>query len=83
MLTALPSPIFQGQLAQMAGVARETVSRIEKGTYNDLGIKKVATLLDLVGAQLTVPTREKPRVPDLRLAHGEHSEPQPAGSPTR
>ena len=56
--------LTQAQLAQMAGVARETVSRIENGTYNDLGIKKVATLLDLVGAELTVTPRGKRWAPD-------------------
>lgn len=56
--------LTQAQLGQLAGVARETVSRIENGTYNDLGIKKVATLLDLVGAELSVTPRSRPRAPD-------------------
>lgn len=44
----------QQALAQLAGVARETVSRIENGTYNDLGVKKLIALLALVGGELRV-----------------------------
>ena len=44
----------QAQLAQLAGLARETVNRIEKGTYNDLGVKKLLTLFSLVGGALVV-----------------------------
>lgn len=57
--------LTQAQLAQLAGLARETVSRIENGTYNDLGFKKVATLLELVGAQLAVAARQSPSAPDF------------------
>lgn len=44
--------LTQHQLASLAGVARETVSRIESGTYNDIGVKKLHTLLSLVGGEL-------------------------------
>lgn len=57
--------LTQTQLAHLAGVARETVSRIENGSYNDLGIKKLNTLLELVGGEVAVRRRAKREVPDF------------------
>lgn len=54
----------QSQLASLAGVARETLSRIETGTYNDIGVKKLITLLELVGGQLTAGPKDPPSHPD-------------------
>lgn len=57
--------LTQAQLAQLAGVARETLSRVENGSYNDLGIKKMITLLELVGGELFVQSRAKRAAPDF------------------
>lgn len=51
---SLQARYTQAELAQLAGLAREPINRIEKGTYNDLGVKKLLTLLSLVGAEVTV-----------------------------
>ena len=51
--------LSQAQLATLAGVARETVNRLEGGTYNDVGVKKLVTLLDLVGGELVVAPKPK------------------------
>ena len=56
--------LTQGQLASLAGVARETVSRIENGTYNDIGIKKLHTLLALAGGELVARPVERTGAPD-------------------
>jgi transcriptional regulator with XRE-family HTH domain len=56
--------LTQGQLASLAGVARETVSRIESGTYNDIGVKKLHTLLGLVGGELVVQPTQRAGAPD-------------------
>ena len=59
------SHLTQEELAQLAGVARETVSRIENGTYNDLGVKKLVTLLALVGGEMVVVPKTKGPSPDF------------------
>ena len=56
--------LTQGQLASLAGVARETVSRIESGTYNDIGVKKLHTLLALVGGELVAQPSRRTGTPD-------------------
>ena len=55
----------QAQLAQLSGVARETLSRIENGSYNDIGIKKLVTLFDLVGGELSAQPRTNRNEPDF------------------
>jgi transcriptional regulator with XRE-family HTH domain len=57
--------LTQSELAQLAGVARETLCRIENGTYNDIGVKKLHTLLNLVGGELVVQPRPKVSHPDF------------------
>ena len=59
------SGLTQAQLAQLAGLARETLSRIEGGTYNDVGVKKLITLLGLVGGELSVVAKPKERHADF------------------
>ena len=55
----------QGQLARLSGVARETISRIENGTYNDIGVKKLVTLLELVGGELVAEPKPPGSGPDF------------------
>lgn len=57
--------LTQAQLAQLAGVARETVSRIENGAYNDIGVKKLQALLELVGGELVARPAAKSGRPDF------------------
>ena len=56
--------LTQAQLAALAGVTRSTVNRLENGTLNDLGTKKLLALLELVGAELVVTSRIPARKSD-------------------
>ena len=41
--------LSQDRLAKMAGLSRATINQLESGTLVDLGVTKLARLLDLVG----------------------------------
>ena len=56
--------LTQAQLATLAGIARETLSRLESGTYNDIGFKKLQTLLALVGGELIARVAPRTGTPD-------------------
>ena len=53
----------QSDLAEYANLARSTISKIENGFSEDVGILKVLEILDLLGYEFTV--REKGRPPTL------------------
>jgi HTH-type transcriptional regulator / antitoxin HipB len=44
----------QGQLADLAGVGRNTISAIENGTYEDLGIRKIERICTVLHLELSV-----------------------------
>ena len=46
--------LTQAELAQHAGLSRATLNRLENGVFPDLGLKKVQTLLDELGLELSV-----------------------------
>ena len=56
--------LSQADLGAMAGIARETLNRIESGTYNDLGIKKIVSLLSVLGAEIAVVKTPRATTPD-------------------
>jgi len=62
--------LTQAQLARRAGVARTTLNQLENGVFPDIGVRKLATILDLVGQSLTVlPAAAKRGKPDyVRMA---------------
>jgi len=63
--------LTQAQLAQLAGIARETVGRVENGACNDIGVKKLQALLELVGGELVARPASRTRRPDfIRRAVG-------------
>lgn len=69
--------LTQAQLASSLGMSRATVSALEGGRCNEIGVRKLAALLDLVGLQLTVaPRRGRPTIDDLR-AERRHEEERP------
>jgi len=59
--------LTQAQLAEMAGIARKTLSQIETGTVSDIGIRKVTRTLEVLGLELTVrPAGSPPTLEELQ-----------------
>lgn len=57
----------QEDLCRPLGMSRATVSALENGTFNELGIRKVEKLLNRLGYRLTVVKREpRPTLDDLK-----------------
>lgn len=57
----------QSELAAALGMSRATISAIEGGRCDEIGIRKLTALLELVGLELTVtPRRGRPTLDDLR-----------------
>lgn len=57
----------QAELAGVLGMSRATVSAIESGRCDEVGVRKLAALLDLVGLELTVSQRRgRPTLDDIR-----------------
>jgi len=46
--------ITQATLAELAGVSRETLIRLEKGTIHDLGFRKLMRVLEALGLELHI-----------------------------
>lgn len=61
--------ITQDQLAKTFGMSRSTVSQIEKGIVQDIGIRKVIRILEYLGLDLRVRPRGAP--PTLEELRGE------------
>lgn len=51
----------QAELAEQLGMSRATVSALENGTVNEIGIRKVIALCSLLGLELQVQTRQTKR----------------------
>ena len=61
--------LTQAQLAKTTGLSRETLNLLESGLVRDLGIRKVLTVLETLGLDLTIEPMTRPRRPDyLRMA---------------
>ncbi|HEY0342160.1 MAG TPA: helix-turn-helix transcriptional regulator [Steroidobacteraceae bacterium] len=59
----------QGELAQALGMSRATLSALEGGRCEEIGIRKLTALLEAVGLDLTVGTRKtRPTLDDLRAS---------------
>lgn len=59
--------LTQAQLAASLGMSRATVSALEGGRCDEIGVRKLAGLLDLVGLQITVAARRgRPTIDDLK-----------------
>jgi transcriptional regulator with XRE-family HTH domain len=59
--------LSQARLARLSGLSRATINQLENGTLVDLGVSKLANLLDLVGLSLEAGARETSRH-GLRMA---------------
>ena len=55
--------VTQSEAAKAAGIGRSTLSQIENGTIQEIGIRKVIRILDFLGLELT--TRPKGAPPTL------------------
>jgi len=61
--------LTQAELAARAGLSRATVNAIENDTVSDIGARKLAGLLEVLGARLDVSTIRNQRGPDfLKIA---------------
>lgn len=57
----------QEHLGTPLGMSRATVSALENGTFNELGIRKVERLLNRLGYTLTVTKlKQRPTLHDLK-----------------
>lgn len=53
--------LSQARLARLAGLSRATINQLETGTIVDLGVSKLAHLLDLLGLSLRAEPPGSPR----------------------
>ena len=51
----------QAEVARQLGMSRATVSALENGTVNEIGIRKVMAVCSLLGLELHVATRQSKR----------------------
>ncbi len=59
--------LTQATLAAALGMSRATISQLEQGTVQDLGIRKVVRLLEFLGLTLQVrPQGKPPTLDELR-----------------
>ncbi|WP_238212285.1 helix-turn-helix domain-containing protein [Pseudomonas sp. PAGU 2196] len=61
--------LSQAQLAQRHGMSRATISGIENNTIAEVGIRKVAAILEGLGYELTaIPERRRMTLDELKSA---------------
>jgi transcriptional regulator with XRE-family HTH domain len=59
--------LSQTQLAQRHGMSRATISGLENNTVSEIGIRKVAAILEGLGYQLTaIPRRKRMTLDELK-----------------
>jgi len=51
----------QDDLEQYSGITKRTISKIENGFIDEVGIKKVETILDLLGMEFALRPKGRPR----------------------
>ena len=51
----------QDDLEQYSGITKRTISKIENGFIDEVGIKKVETILDLLGVELSLRPKGRPK----------------------
>ena len=63
------SRLTQDELARMLGMSRATLSALESGRCDEIGVRKLTALLEAVGLDLFVaPRRSRPTLEELRAA---------------
>lgn len=51
----------QDDLEQYSGITKRTISKMENGFIDEVGIKKVETILDLLGIEFSLRPKGRPR----------------------
>ncbi len=51
----------QNDLEQYSGITKRTISKIENGFIEEIGIKKVQTILDLLGYEFSFREKGRPK----------------------
>ncbi|KIM11613.1 MAG: hypothetical protein KU37_05310 [Sulfuricurvum sp. PC08-66] len=51
----------QSEMERFSGITKRTLSKIENGFVDEVGIKKVAMILDLLGYELSIRPKGRPR----------------------
>ena len=59
--------ISQAALGKALGMSRTTIGQIEKGSVQDIGVRKLIRLLEFLGLELRVrPAGKRPTLDELR-----------------
>ena len=66
--------LSQAQLAQRHGMSRATISGIENNSIPEVGIRKVAAILEGLGYELTATPKRRRRTLDELKAGGIHDQ---------
>ncbi|MBE0504963.1 MAG: helix-turn-helix transcriptional regulator [Desulfuromonadales bacterium] len=57
----------QADLATMLGMSRTTISQIENGSVQDIGVRKIIRILEILGLELRIrPAGRPPTLDELR-----------------
>jgi len=51
----------QSDLEDFSGITKRTISKIENGFIDEVGIKKVDRILDLLGYELNLRVKDRPK----------------------
>ncbi len=51
----------QAELEQYSGITKRTISKMENGFIEEVGIKKVETILDLLGMEFSLRPKGRPK----------------------
>lgn len=53
--------LTQDQLEEYSNITKKTISKMENGFCDEVGIKKVETILDLLGYEFSIRLKNRPR----------------------
>ncbi|WP_375724732.1 helix-turn-helix domain-containing protein [Arcobacter sp. KX21116] len=53
--------ISQAQLEDYSNITKRTISKIENGFIEEVGIKKVETIVDLLGYEFNIRLKDRPK----------------------
>jgi transcriptional regulator with XRE-family HTH domain len=62
--------LTEQQLADLCGLDRTTIGALERNNYSDLGIRKVETILNILGKELCSRDKSLPTLDELREIYG-------------